>query len=221
MRPRLASLPLIRRIAIAIGVLSLGVGAAGSAFGAPGQTHPPGTDSHEHATIDTYGAWDGSTAIATFGRPDTSTYGQVITVPQAKTSIWRFSFYLTDAGSEGSLTMRGEVYRWNGTQATGDAVWESAPRVVDYADSGFHRESFNPHGAKVEPGETYVLFASVSKDYEDCTDGYPTSWASVSDSTYAPGTFVFLNDGGDESQWTTQAWTTTWGQDLAFKAHLR
>lgn len=31
--------------------------------------------------------------------------------------------------------------------------------------------------------------------------------------------FVYQNDAGDESQWTTVAWST-FGLDLAFKAYL-
>src|SRR4051812_30208739 len=61
-------------------------------------------------TLDTHAAWNGSDGVSSFGRPDTSTYGQVITIPEGKTRLTRFNFYLTDSGASGSLVMRGEVY---------------------------------------------------------------------------------------------------------------
>jgi hypothetical protein len=173
------------------------------------------------ATLNTVTAWNHIDGVFSFGRPDTSTYGQVITVPAGMTRLTRFNFYMSDEGASGSLILRGEVYAWDGTKATGSALWEGNPRTVDYADSNYHRKQFRPHGVdNLTPGAQYVIFASISKDWEQCTDGYPLTWGGVSDTTYPDGTFVFINDSGDESQWTTTDWTTTWGIDLAFKAWL-
>ena len=63
-----------------------------------------------------------------------------------------------------------------------------------------------------------VMFASIAKDYEKCTNDYELVWGDVDDTSYSGGTFVYQNNGGDESQWTTVPWTTTYGKDAAFIA---
>jgi hypothetical protein len=49
------------------------------------------------------------------------------------------------------------------------------------------RKLFKPAGISVTPGAKYVLFASIDKDFEQCTGGYTLAWASVSDSAYGRG----------------------------------
>ena len=53
-----------------------------------------------------------------------------------------------------------------------------------------------------------------------CRDNSQLGWGTVDDSVYDGGTFVYQSNSGDESRWTTSAWTTTFGVDLAFKARL-
>jgi hypothetical protein len=117
------------------------------------------------------------------------------------------------------MVVRGEVYKWDGAKATGAALFESAPRTVSFGDDAFHKETFKPGGVTVTPGAKYVLFASIDKDFEQCTGDYELGWAYVRDGTYGRGTFVYQNNGGDESQWTSAPWETL-GFDLAFKAYL-
>ena len=88
-----------------------------------------------------------------------------------------------------------------------------------FGDGLFHKEVFTPNGISVTPGAQYVLFASIDKDYEQCTGDYELAWGSVSDDAYLRGTFVYQNNSGDESQWTSSAWSV-YGADLAFKAYL-
>ena len=80
--------------------------------------------------------------------------------------------------------------------------------------------TFKTKGANLTAGSQYVLFASIDKDYEACTDPYTNGWGSTDDTAYPGGTFVFLNSGGDESQWTTSSWTS-FGIDLAFQAYMK
>jgi hypothetical protein len=203
---------LIRRAAVAVGVVALGV----ATFA------PTGAFAHidkKHATINTYKVWDGSTTIQAFGCPDTTTYGQVITVPAGKTTLNKYTFYMNDFGATGSMVVRGEVYAWNGTMATGSSLSETAARTLDYSDALFHKETFKAGGITVTPGSQYVVFASIDKDFESCTGSYTNGWGGVSDSVYSGGTFVYQNNTGDESQWTATPWNT-FGFDLAFKAFL-
>ena len=99
--------------------------------------------------------------------------------------------------------------------------WESTPRTVAYDDAAFHRKQFRPRGVvHLQPGRQYVIFASISKDYAECSDGYALQYGAVPDGTYPDGTLVFLNNGGDASNWTTENWTSGYNLDLVFKAWL-
>jgi hypothetical protein len=169
-------------------------------------------------TIDTYKSWDGSEYVYPFGCPDTTTYGQVVTVPKKKSILNKFTFWWANAGdSTGSMTVRGEVYAWDGTKATGSALWESKTRNISYGDSVFHEEKFKPGALPLTPGAQYVLFASIDKDFEKCTNSYELKWGVVDDSVYPGGSFVYQNNGGDESQWTAASWSPYSG-DLALVA---
>jgi hypothetical protein len=211
----------IHRTAIVLAVFSLTLAGAGTAA-ASASGHPgPGSVLYHHATINTYRAWDGASSIAAFGNPDTSTYGEIITIPDDKTTLKRFDFPMANFdGAIGSLVLRGEVYAWDGQEATGDALWESAPRTIAFDDDAFHREAFHTGGVAVTPGAQYIVFASISKDYDQCTPGYYIEWGSVQDDAYPDGSFAFLNDTGDPSQWTTVPWTTGFGIDLVLRVVL-
>jgi hypothetical protein len=171
------------------------------------------------AAISTYKSWDGAQYVYPFGCPDTTTYGQVITAPN-KHTLNKFAFsWANSDGSTGSMVVRGEVYAWDGTKATGSALWESKPRTISYGDGLFHQETFKPGALPMTPGAQYVLFASIDKDYEQCGNNYELIWGLVDDSVYPGGTFVYQNNSGDENQWTLTGWST-YGGDLAFKAAL-
>jgi len=172
------------------------------------------------SAVSTYKSWDGSQDVTEFGCPDTTTYGQVITVGN-KNTLNKFAFSWLYVGSDGgSMVVRGEVYAWDGQKATGSALWESKPRTISFTDAVFHSETFKTGPLPLTPHAQYVLFASIDKDYEQCTNNYILGWGSVDDSVYGKGTFVYQNNAGDESQWTNSAWNT-FGIDLAFKAVLK
>ncbi len=117
------------------------------------------------------------------------------------------------------MTVRGYIYAWNGTRATGSAIASTLPQTIAYHDGAIHIVRFRFRPAPVTPESRYVVFASISQDYEACTDNYRLGWGLASGDPYTGGTFVYQNNGGDESQWTTQAWNLL-PYDLALKAHL-
>jgi len=116
------------------------------------------------------------------------------------------------------MVVRGELYAWNGTMATGSAIFETAPKTIAFGDSNWHHVSFNFQGASVTPGHQYVVFASIDKDYEQCSN-YVVAWGAVADTSYGGGTFVFQNNSGNEANWTTVPWNGA-GIDSTFKAYL-
>lgn len=168
--------------------------------------------------INTRVVWDGSSAIYSYGCPNTTNYGQTIIVPKFKHTLGKVVYYLGgQAASGNSMTVRAEVYLWDSVNGrpTGSAIYESDPQTIAYTDTSFHPLTFSPN-VSVTPGKQYVVFVTVDKDFAQCVN-YTLGWARVSDSIYPPGTFVYLNSGGDASQWETVSWATTYGYDLAFK----
>ena len=173
------------------------------------------------SAIGTYKDWDNSSQVIDFGCPDTTTYGQTITIPADKHFMNKIVFSWINFSSPGSMVVRGEVYAWDGTKATGSALWEGVPRTISYNDNLFHRIHFNTGVLAVTPGQQYVVFASIDKDYEQCQNNYELGWGLVtSGDVYPGGGFVYQNNAGDENQWTTTAWNTFGGEDLAFRVEL-
>jgi hypothetical protein len=173
------------------------------------------------AAIGTKKKWDGIQREPGFGCVNaTTTFGQVITVPRRKNILNRFTFWWVRS-TKGSMVVRGEVYAWDGSKATGGSLYESAPRTISLKGDSFHKESFAPAGLALTPRAQYVIFASTDKDFGQCTDGAVLAWGVVDDSAYPKGTFVFLNSGGDSSKWTTDTWKAYGTYDLAFTAGLK
>jgi hypothetical protein len=192
--------------------------AAGLAVMALGTVQASATVLGKKPTINTYKSWDGSTFVQPFGCPNTTTYGQVITIPSGYTKLNKYTFSWVNL-TTGSMKVRGEVYAWDGTKATGSALYQSAPRFVSFGDANYHFVTFKPNGVSVTAGARYVIFASIDKEYEKCKNGYEVGWAWDAADVYSGGNFVYQNNSGDESQWTTTPWTD-FGTDVAFKAYL-
>jgi hypothetical protein len=172
--------------------------------------------------LDTASGWNGSDNAIFFGSPDTSTYGETITAPITDTVLQSFTFYMQVPTA---LKFRGYVYAWDGTKATGSALYESAPFSTTNA-SLFEPITFNTAGVNLIPGQKYVLFATISKDY--VTNLNQGAWGALHSDVYTGGQYVFINNGGDFSQITSRTWSNIpgatdynpygTGWDLAFKA---
>jgi hypothetical protein len=174
------------------------------------------------ATINTFGSWDGSSMIQPFGCPETSNYGETITIPKKKHHINKATFAWTDL-TTGSMVVTAYVYQWDAAthMPTGPQLGTSKSKTVSSGHSGFYNESFKLKTKKLKPGQQYVVFASIDVNYEQCTDNYTTGWGAIPDDTVYPGgTLVFLNSDGDEGQWETVPWTDTFGYDLAMKMYM-
>jgi hypothetical protein len=175
------------------------------------------------AAISDYKAWDGQQVTGFFGCPNTTTIGEVITV-RDKTMLNKFTFpWAFDIvfGQPGSMVVRGEVYQWDGTKATGNALWESKPITIAWEDSTIHQVEFKTGPVPLQPNTQYVIFASIDKDFAQCTPGYLLSYGFVPDNAYKGGTLVGLNSGGDYTQWTTQPWLQGTGTDEVFSAAVK
>lgn len=200
----------VRRSTIAASVLALGVLAFSPAADASIAGKKP--------TIDTYTGWDQSSAVGSFGCPNTTTYGETITIPKKKHKVTKAVIYMNDGGASGSMVARGEIYGWNGSVAT-TLVAETKPVTIDLQDANYDPVTFKFSGAKVKPGQQYVLFASIDKDYEQCAN-YTVNWGAPDGSAYAGGIFVYQNNGGDESQWTATPWSQISQLDAALQIYM-
>jgi hypothetical protein len=146
------------------------------------------------------------------------TYGQVITAPADDTQLDSFTFFM----STNTVVMRGEVYAWDGEKATGPNLYESEPRTISNT-SGFEEVTFDTGGVQLVPGQQYVLFATMSKDYESSANSSATAtWLGVhsgSGDTYPGGSYVRMSNGSSFDQLFTNAWNLQYFDwDLAFKA---
>jgi hypothetical protein len=151
--------------------------------------------------------------VQEFGVPDTATYGQVITAPPGSEFLRSFTFRVELPFTD---FFRGEVYAWDGEKATGPALFESPPRTTSGTEA--QDVTFDTGMAPVAPGSQYVIFTSVSKEFEQSA-GFG-AFRSVPDTTYEGGKFVFLNNGTNEAEWTTTPWESFLEFDLQFRARF-
>jgi len=150
---------------------------------------------------------DENNVASSFGDDASATYGQTVTVPAVDVPpgvpvvLTSFTFRMDlPAG----LIFRGFVYAWDGTKATGPELFQSEP--VQTAGSGMETVTFTTPEIPVVVGQEYVLFASITLDVAADVGEGNGPWGIVTPSTYADGSFVFLDNDGDASQWTTVDW---------------
>ena len=178
--------------------------------------------SHAQTTIDTTPAWGGQ-SISFWGEPDTATFGQTFTAPTGVISLSDFSFYLKDDTNGSNIPYNAYVYAWDGSEATGSALYTSALSSTGTLGSSFTKITTNTGAVAVTPGTQYVAFFSTSGVQEA---GPPTKLA---DFGYVPGSvtsttggsFVFLNSGNDATQFTNPGGWSIDSNDLAFTADFK
>lgn len=161
-------------------------------------------------------------AVEPFGETDTATYGQTFTVSGPEKYLTRFAFRFDDFLDTDTVDFAAYVYAWDGTKATGPALYTSAMRTsTDNGGAGGMEEfSFATGYVPLVIGDQYVAFLSVT-DYFDGEPG--TSFWELSDTDVLPGgAFVFTNNSSDMSLLTSQEWDSSSvfvdGQDTWFKA---
>jgi hypothetical protein len=150
----------------------------------------------------------------------TPNYGQTVTVPATDTRLNSFTFYV-DLPT--NLIFRGEVYAWDPTtpdpnnpyamgSANGPALYESGQMHTTSYGMGFNIQpiTFNTGGLPLTAGAQYVLFITTSRDYAANVAANITSTGFAgytANDTYSDGDWVYVDDGGNPSQWTTVGWT--------------
>lgn len=156
--------------------------------------------------------------IKPWGVTDTATYGQTITTPTTDTELNSFTFYLgPQYMGSGSIEYDAYVYAWDATtsMAAGSALYQSSLSTFT-ANGSFDPVTFTPD-INLTAGDPYVLFFSTSGLQSGRLDS-TIYWSYNPKDPYTGGNFVFLNNGDDQSQWTSTAWSVAHSADLAFTA---
>jgi len=156
-----------------------------------------------------------------------STVGQIITIPRHIHSMHKFKFELLNdpKAALGSMVVRGVVYAWDGTKASGSALWESKPRTISLPDYAAHKVVFISGYIPVTPGQQYVVFATIDKDYGACVGGSWFDFGGPVSDVYTDGSLAYQSNAGDATRWTTSDWAlgasgTINGYDLAFSVRV-
>ena len=172
--------------------------------------------------VTTTGSWNGSDNVHDFGTSGSATYGQTITAPSAPTDILEsFTFFMRGPSTQ---SFRGYVYAWDGSKATGPALYTS-PTTSLAGGAAFEPITFSmpTDGLTLTPGSQYVLFASVADPAVAASSVGSSAWGQPgSSNVYGGGQFVFQN-ALDPSAWTSTTWSTGFlgtNGDLAFQARF-
>jgi len=161
-----------------------------------------------------------NSSISSFGEPNTATYGQTFTVG-ADNRLDSFTFFVNDRQDSDFVDFRAYVYAWDGSKASGSALFQSGnlSTTNNGGANGFEAINIFTGGTQLQSGQQYVAFFSASGLF-DGQNG-TSSWASVTGaSSVAGGGFVYLNNGNNLAMLTTQAWSQNFqcgGCDLSYR----
>jgi hypothetical protein len=106
--------------------------------------------------------------------------------------------------------IQGEVYAWDGSEATGPALYTSPlePFVAEYPN--LPNPIFETNGINLEAGGEYVIFVNVlayyQGEYHAGGDFYPDYLQPDTGPGY-PGGSTVTTQSLDPSLWTTEAWS--------------
>jgi|GEM_PF-1047404 len=177
--------------------------------------------------FDTITPWDGSASIASFGNPDTATYGQTFIAP-VDMLMTDFTFQI-NAAQGINLQFRGEVYSWTGSllgggggQATGASLYTSASTLLS-GNGAFQAVTMNPN-IMLTPGSQYVALLTVSDPTDYAATTGISSWGINLFSRVANsggGGFVYYNNGNNPGALNSSTWDNfeDFG-DLAWRANF-
>jgi hypothetical protein len=160
----------------------------------------------------------GNTNAQLFGEPNTATYGQTITVPAVDNVLTSFTFYVNDYLNTDFVDFEAYVYAWDGSKATGPALFSAGPfsSTNNGGSDGYEAFTINTGNLALTPGGSHVLFFSASHLF-DSVNG-TAFFSARNDNPYSGGDFVFSDNGSNFKLLTTNGWEGAEFTDLAFQA---
>ena len=157
-------------------------------------------------TLSTLAQSSAGDAVYPWGVTDTSTFGQTFTAPTSNV-LNDFTFYLGDDPGD-TIKYKSYVYAWDGSKASGPALFTSAAQTYTGAAAGVFKPVFtNAGGTVLTAGQKYVAFLTTA----GLQAGRPLSgagWAITDDfqSAYSGGDLVYSNTGNNFGALTTHTW---------------
>ena len=144
------------------------------------------TSARADTVYDSTPAWNGTSSVKTFGPLNTETYGEAVTAPNDGNDVLQsFTFYINNSSGH-SFNLQGEVYAWDGAEASGPNLWQGALQTVN-SQSGFQTLMFNTGGIPLTAGTQYALFASTSNGNQgqgSSTWGYESNLHPIAGSSF-------------------------------------
>jgi hypothetical protein len=159
--------------------------------------------------IDTTSAFTGN-YVSPLGYGGQRVFGQVFTAPTGANQLDSFEFFVETSG--GSINYQAYVYAWGGSSATGPALFSSIQLTLAQS-AGYTPTTIGTGGIAVTPGSQYVAYFHANS----WTGTGQGNWASVPDSAYADGYFVY----GNGTTWNNFQGNGTYGNSemvLSFDA---
>lgn len=185
------------------------------------------------ANIDTLTGWNGTDEVHDFGAAPNfaviETYGQVITPDASQTLLTSFTFNIRPVNG-GTWQFRPYIFQWNGTRATGTALFTGTPTTL-LGDNTYHKITANVASVTLTKDQPYVLLFSVAAadDYAASDAFAGGNWAARPTDPYTGGTFVFqdsissnqdVTNGAGLANLTSKTWSSFPTFDTAFQANF-
>ncbi len=185
--------------------------------------------------IDTFPVASGSIGGFGDGEGTFQTVGQTFTVPADDTCLSRFTFTVVDYGPEAPITFGFYVAAWDGYQATGSVLYQSAVQMTDGNPFVIDEFALDIGGLQLSSGGQYVGFLSTSQ-YDNVNHGEIPAATDYFDDPpyhfdrYVGGKVVYQQNGSAFEQLFSSVWGQQdggWGGepgaghlDLAFRAEF-
>ncbi len=161
-----------------------------------------------HSTIISNFAPTGD-SITPFGLPNTGSYGQTFQMG-AENTLNSFAFKINDKGS--AITFDALVFEWNGSEATGAELFRTSGSTS--GTDAFAVQTVSTGNLVLNTGTTYIAFLQAT-----AIGAAEFMRADAGDTTFPFGGFAFLNNGSNESLWTTGGWVNG-QQDFQFEIEV-
>ena len=167
-------------------------------------------------SIDTIPLWNGTTFISSWGVTNTATYGQTFTPGIQQTRLNSFTMELAQT-SETAPQYQAFVYQFTNNRITGPALFTSGVLTAP-ATGTFSAVTINTGSIVLSPGQQYVVFLTTTNQQPQPNASY--KYGALATNTAIPnGQFVFMNNGSNFGQLSTNPWSNI-AEDLAITLAL-
>ncbi|WP_229260802.1 PEP-CTERM sorting domain-containing protein [Duganella levis] len=163
-----------------------------------------------HSSATTYSNLDSATtAITTFGYPDTTSYGETFASPGG--FLRDFTFYAL-SGTSGNLALT--IAAWDGSKAVGPALYVSSP--ISYAGG---EQSLGASGINLalQANINYIAYLTIA-DVASPVQGVRMLGSTGNGGLQ--GDFVYLNTSGVNPLGLSNSWSNYYVPNITYTANI-